>query len=269
MNALKDTRVTAIGSGKGGTGKTMLAANLACALAQAGERVLLCDADLGLANAAIHLGLEHGGDLRGVLSGSRPLGDAVVSVFGGARASGGFDLLAAPSGSGALANVSIDAVDRLTDILKDAAGYDRVLLDLGAGVDAATIRFAAAADEVMLALTPDPAALTDAYAFVKLVLRLGAPIPAFVVNMAAGEAEARQVADALIGTCRAFLKRTPEQLGVVPRDSRATESIRQQALLLKLYPQAPASRATALLARRLHARLAPQLALVGGASPLR
>ena len=269
MNALKAARITAIGSGKGGTGKTLLAVNLACALAHAGERVLLCDADLGLANATIHLGLDDGGDLRGVLSGSRSLGDAVVPVFGGTRARGGFDLLAAPSGSGALANVSIDAIDRLCDILRDAPDYDRVLLDLGAGVDATTIRFAAAADEVMLVLTPDPAALTDAYAFVKLVLRLEAPMPAFVVNMAASEAEARQVADALIGTCRAFLKRVPEQLGVVPRDGRATESVRRQALLLRLYPQAAASRAIETLARRLRARLAPQLSLVGGVSQLR
>ncbi len=88
------TRLTAIGSGKGGTGKTLIAVSLAHALAHRGERVLLCDADLGLSNAGVHLGLSETGDLAGLLAGRKTLKDAVAHVASGPRVS--FDILAAP-----------------------------------------------------------------------------------------------------------------------------------------------------------------------------
>src|SRR5690348_14255476 len=175
-------RLTAIGSGKGGTGKTLLSLALAQALAKQGERVLLCDADLGLSNTAVHLGLADGGDLIGLLAGARSIDDAVVPVNGGAKARG-FDLLAAPAGSGALANAGADAANRLVVLLRSARAYDRVLLDLGAGVDELPMSLAAAADETIAILTPDPAALTDAYAFTKLLVRATrSRQPEFIVN---------------------------------------------------------------------------------------
>ncbi len=124
-------RLTAIGSGKGGTGKTFVSVTLAHALAHLGEKVLLCDADLGLSNSALHLGLDSGGDIAGVLAGKTPLEQAVVPVFGGISARGGFDLLGAPAGSGALANAGELGAGQLLTTLRFAAQYDRVLLDLG------------------------------------------------------------------------------------------------------------------------------------------
>ena len=164
-------KLTAIGSGKGGTGKTLAATTLAAVLAQRGERVLLCDADLGLSNTAVHLGLEDGGDLAGLLSDRVTLAEAVVPVMGGAGERGGFDLVAAPSGSGTLANLDPGIVDKLVAKLRHARAYDRILVDLSAGVDAIAMGIAARADETLLLLTADPASLTDAYAFVKLLLR--------------------------------------------------------------------------------------------------
>ncbi|MGB8363388.1 MAG: P-loop NTPase [Rhizomicrobium sp.] len=247
-------RLTAIGSGKGGTGKTLVATALAWSLAHEGERVLLCDADLGLSNATVHLGLDSGGDFSGVLSNRTQLGQAVVPVLGGAGRGGGFDLLAAPSGSGALANLDPSVAERMIAKLRDSRIYDRVVLDLSAGVDATTMAFAARADETVLVLTPDPAALMDAYAFMKLLLRLGAPKPLSLANMVASEAEGRRTHEALTRTCLAFLKIIPDCLGSVPRDPHVLSAVRQQRLLPALYPHSAASRALEAIAHALSAR---------------
>jgi flagellar biosynthesis protein FlhG len=255
-------RLTALGSGKGGTGKTLMAVSLAYALSHQGERVLLCDADLGLSNTSVHLGLESGGNLPGLLANDCSLRDAIVPVLGGAAERGGFDLLAAAAGSGYLADFNETDAARLVASLRAERSYDRVLLDLGAGVDSSLMHFAAASDETIVVMTPDPASLTDAYAFVKILLRAFTAPPFIVVNMSANDAEAGRTADALTATCRTFLKTTLEYLGAVPRDPKAVDALRQQCHLLKLHPQAPASRAIEAIAARLHARVAPRPALV-------
>jgi flagellar biosynthesis protein FlhG len=248
-------RLTAIGSGKGGTGKTLISLALAQALSKQGERVLLCDADLGLSNTAVHLGLADGGDLAGVLAGRREIGGAITPVNGGAQAQG-FDLLAAPAGSGALANAGTATANRLIVLLREAQAYDRVMLDLGAGVDAVAMSMAASADETIVILTPDPAALTDAYAFTKLLVRATrSRQPEFIVNLGANESESRRTAEAFIGTCRAFLKFEPHLLGIVPRDAAAAEAVRRQQALS---PGSPAMRATVDIAISLHVRITPK-----------
>jgi flagellar biosynthesis protein FlhG len=248
-------RLTAIGSGKGGTGKTLISLALAQALARQGERVLLCDADLSLSNIAVHVGLANGGDLAGVLAGRRSLDSAAAAVNGGA-AQGGFDLLAAPAGSDAYADAGPETATRLVGLLRAARAYDRVVLDLSAGVDAVSMTIAAAADETIAVLTPDPAALTGAYAFTKLLLRATrSPTPEFVVNLAASETEARRTADAFASTCRAFLKLEPHLLGIVLRDASAAEAVRRQQ---PLAASSPAARAIADIAGTLHVRVTPQ-----------
>jgi flagellar biosynthesis protein FlhG len=245
-------RVTAIGSGKGGTGKTLVTLSLAHALACEGEKVLVCDADLGLSNTTVNLGLDTGGDLASVLSGRRTLKESVARIDDGKP--GAFDLLAAPAGSGALANPQIATLQRLVAVLRSARGYDRILLDLGAGVDDVVMHFAGHADETLLVMTPDPASLTDAYAFAKLLLRRGAAQPSFLVNMALSDQEARRTADALINSARAFLDATPEYLGSVPRDLRVQEAVRRQGNLIALYPQSHAAAALVQIARKMHRR---------------
>lgn len=258
------TKLTAIGSGKGGTGKTLTATALAFSLSRSGERVLLFDADLGLSNSTVHLGLESGGNLEGLLAGRVSLDDAVVAVS--APQNGGFALLAAEAGSGAFADLEPGNVERLVTKLRSSKKYDRVILDLSAGVDATTMGFAAHADETVLVLTPDPAALTDAYAFVKLLLRAGGRKMKALINMAENDAEAKRTNDALVKTCNAFLKCAPEFLGAVPRDPYVVSAIRRQRPLLSTFPQAPASKAFEMLAGRL---ALPRVASFGTAQSLR
>ncbi|MGD0189489.1 MAG: P-loop NTPase [Rhizomicrobium sp.] len=264
MTLRTQTHLTAIGSGKGGTGKTFVSVCLAQALSHQGERILLFDADMGLANTSVQLGLDESGDVESVLL-NGTIGDADVrQVWGGTRARGGFDLLAPPAGCSGYANMDPGTVERLVASLRSARRYDRVILDLAAGVDGAPVAFAAAADETLLVMTPDPAALTDAYAFAKLVLRAGGRVPASVVNMAASEADARRVAESLDRACDTFLKCRPRSAGAIPRDGRVDECIRRQEQLLSLYPQSPAARAIGDIAQRLHARGEPTLALGSG-----
>jgi len=232
-------RLTAIGSGKGGTGKTFVTLTLAQAFADLGERVLVCDADLGLSNTSVHLGLATCGDLPGFLAGHLPLGAATAAVEtpGHAR----FDLLAAPAGSGMLANADAAGMEKLTQMLRQASGYDRVLIDLGAGIGDPVLTLAAAADDAVVVMTPDPAALTDAYAFVKLVLRrTGGRSPALIVNMAASAPEAKRTAEALTNATRNFLKAVPLYLGFVPADARVVECLRRQTSLWLAHPRCPA-----------------------------
>ena len=265
MNAMTRPlpRLTAIGSGKGGTGKTLLALHLAHAFAKESERVLLCDADLGLSNTTVHLGLKDGGDLPAVVAGDCEIDDVAVAVLGGSG-KGGFDLLSAPPGSGAFANAGVGAATTLIAKLRTAPNYDRVVLDLGAGVDATIMALAAAADETIVVLTPDPAALTDAYAFTKLLLRATRfRAPEFIVNMVANDAEARRTAEAFIGTCRAFLKIEPPLIATVTRDNRVLEAVRRQCCLSTTQPTLVA-RAMAEVAASLHRRLFPSRVAAGG-----
>jgi flagellar biosynthesis protein FlhG len=232
-------RLTAVGSGKGGTGKTFVSLALAQAFADLGERVLLCDADLGLSNTSVQLGLAYAGDLPGLLAGRTPLKNALVRVETQGHAS--FDLLAAPAGSGNLADANGKTAERLVSILRHAAAHDRVLIDLGAGIGETVITLAAEADDAVAVVTPDPASLTDAYAFIKLVLRrTGGRAPALLVNIAAGDAEAKRTAEVLTKSARTFLKAAPAYIGFVPNDMRVVECLRRQVSLWVAYPRSPA-----------------------------
>jgi flagellar biosynthesis protein FlhG len=232
--------LTAVGSGKGGTGKTFVALSLAASFAARGERVLMCDADLGLANTTVQLGLPGGGDLPGLIAGRTAFKNAVVRN----PCRLGFDLLAAPAGTGFLADASEKTAEELIAILLGASGYGRIVLDLNAGVGAFTMTLASHADDALAVTTPDPAALTDAYAFIKLMARrTGGRMPAVVVNRASGAAEAKRTAEALLRAAGNFLGRTPDYLGFVPEDGHVTEAIRHQTALSSLYPQCPAASA--------------------------
>jgi flagellar biosynthesis protein FlhG len=231
-------RFIAVGSGKGGVGKTWFSITLAHALARLGRRVLLFDADFGLANVDIQLGLSPRHDLGHVLAG--------VAQFEQAAAAydpGGFDVLAGCSGSGSLSGMGPAMLERVLDLLGvHGAHYDHVLLDLGAGLEGGVRQAAAWADALLVLATDEPTSMTDAYATLKLH---AADRPdgdvRLVVNQAASSSAADRTAAVLARVCTSFLGQAPVFLGGIRRDPRVPMAIRHQALLLTRHPSTNAA----------------------------
>lgn len=231
-------RILAVASGKGGVGKTVIAAGLAQAFSAQGERLLLIDGDLGMANIDVQLGLSPDADLAAVMSGQVLLEDACQPVMGGARQRGGFDVIAGRSGSGGLAGLRPDAVNRLAAACATIAlSYERAVLDLAAGADDATMRMAMAADDVLIVINDEPTSLTDAYAFVKrLRLRDESAAPLVVVNNAPTADKAREAYAAFRKTCQSFLGFAPALAGIIARDDHVPLTIRAQMPLSQRSP---------------------------------
>jgi flagellar biosynthesis protein FlhG len=242
------TGIVAIGSGKGGVGKTWLAASLAQALARLGQRVLLFDGDLGLANVDVQLGLDSGPDLASVLTGRCSLRQAVRRFE-----PGGFDLIAGRSGCAQLALLSTQAIAALVaELCTLAPTYDRVLLDLPAGIDAIVRRLLGAADSCLVLTTDEPTAITDAYALIKVCrAEIAAFAPQLVANQVASHPIGRRTYEGVARVCEHFLGLRPELAGVVRQDPRVPEAIRQQAPFLLRSPTSPAAVDLETLARRL------------------
>lgn len=227
-----------VASGKGGVGKTWFSATLCHALAKRGQRVLLFDGDLGLANVDIQLGLTPTYDLGHVIGGEMSLAAAVTKY-----PEGGFDILAGRSGSGNLATLSAVKLGEIRSSLIDlAAAYDRVIVDLGAGVDRAVRQMAAPAALKLIVFTDEPTSIADAYALIKLSWAADptANLQA-VVNMASTANDGRKVYDTLNRTCEGFLHRTLPLAGIIRRDTRVRDAIRAQTPLLVRSPNSDAA----------------------------
>ena len=235
--------ILAVASGKGGVGKTVVASALARSFSRRGESVLLVDADLGMANIDVQLGLNPPGDLAAIVAGRVGLREAIAPACGGSGSRGGFDVLSGRSGSAALASLEPEAVGRLAAGLTAASmSYDRTILDLAAGADRATVRLGAAADDVLVVVNDEPTALTDAYAFVKaLRLRDDGAAPFIVVNNAPDRRAAEGAYATFAKTCESFLGFRPPLAGVVRRDSHVGLSIRAQSALGLRYPDCEAA----------------------------
>ncbi len=230
-------RIIAVASGKGGVGKTFFAITLAHAMARHGQRVLLVDGDLGLANVDIQLGLLPHADLGTVAAGRMSLAEACL------RHAAGFDVLAGCSGSGALAALAPGVLELMLEALREAASnYDTIVLDLGAGLDRAVRRMAGFADTLLVVVTEEPTSLTDAYAVLKLLASDAPGADArVVVNQATNRAAGERTFATLRRACATFLGTAPRLAGVVRRDDRVRDAIRRQTPLLTRHPGSAAA----------------------------
>ena len=226
--------ITAVTSGKGGVGKTFITANLAAALARQGERVLVLDADLGLANLDVVLNLYPKLTLHDVFTGQTRLEDAILP------APGGFSVLLAGSGMIEYSRLTPTVRDQLHDVIvRVRPRFDRVLLDTGAGISDVVLYTISLADEVLIVATPEPTSLTDAYATIK-VLATTQPrrLIRLLVNQVqrAGEARAirKQLQLVIDRYVNAGLDKPVmiELLGEVPYDASVRESVIKRELLL-------------------------------------
>jgi flagellar biosynthesis protein FlhG len=249
------SRILAITSGKGGVGKTFVAANLAAALAKRGRRVLVLDADLGLANLDIILNLYPKATLHDVLTGKCSIEEIMLA------APGGFWVLPAASGLVEYSRLTSDVQDDLRRIIDDLARrYDYLLLDTGAGISDLVLYTASLAEEVLVVATPEPASLADAYATIKvLALMQQRSSLKLVFNQASNPAEARKLAEQLQQVVDRFVNAQVaksvklEYLGQIPNDAAVRDAARKRQLLFVREPQAPASKALAALAQALDA----------------
>jgi flagellar biosynthesis protein FlhG len=251
-------RVMAVASGKGGVGKTDLTANLAVALGREGNRVCLLDADLGLANVDVLFGLSPRLSLLDVLRGDHALAEVVVQGPAGVR------IVPAATGAHELTTLGPDDRARLlAEIDQLAGGLDVLLIDTAAGISPNVLYFTAAAADVLIVITPEPTALTDAYALMKILsARHGRREFLVTVNMAAGAPDAEAAFARLARVAERFLSVRLEYQGYVPWDDAVPRAIRSQEPVVVGAPHTPASLAIAELARRLASR--PATAPTGG-----
>ncbi|MGA1467242.1 MAG: MinD/ParA family protein [Phycisphaerales bacterium] len=240
-------RAIAVTSGKGGVGKSNLSVGLAIGFARRGLKTCLLDADLGMANADVLCGLSPEHTLESVVRGARRLSEVVMP------APGGFFLIPGASGVGRIANLQVAEQRRLVEQLRLLERtVDMVVIDTGAGVGSGVMTFAAAAGITLVAVTPEPTSMTDAYGAIKV---LASEVPdtriRLVVNMATSPAEAREVHDRIDRVSRRFLGKGVEFAGAIPLDPNLPQAVRKQQPLAVLNPQSPAAAAVDGIAAKL------------------
>lgn len=242
-------RIISVASGKGGAGKTNIAVNLAVAFAQAGDRTMLIDCDMGLANAAILLGMPTAWTIGDLLAGRCGLDDLLQ------RGPGGLSFLPGHSGTGTGSTLSAAERARLMEALEPfLSDYDQVVIDTGGGIEASSLALVASADTPLIVLTPEPTSFVDAYAVVKaLHVAHGTTGFDIVANMVRHDVAARQLFDRFKGIAGRFLDIELNYLGAVPADNYVKEAVLRKRCVVETFPGAPASRAFAALARRLSA----------------
>lgn len=244
---MRKTRVLVITSGKGGVGKSTLALNLALSLCARGKRVVLMDADLGLANLDIMLGLVPQYNLHHLILGKKSLKDITIT--------GPFGLTIIPGGSGIneLANLESEELKRIiTELGKLDGLYDYMIIDTGAGISKNVITFVLAANEVLVITTPEPTAITDAYGIVKSIARKSGAITLYlVVNRVASNSEGIMVAEKFKLVCQKFLELSITPLGHIVDEPLVGEGIRRQQPFIMLFPKTAASANINIIAERL------------------
>jgi flagellar biosynthesis protein FlhG len=239
-------RTIAFTSGKGGVGKSNLVLNTAIALARRGRRVMILDGDLGLASINVLLGLSPRFDLRHVLTGERPLRDIVLQ--------GPHDVAIIPAGSGIaeLANLDADAREVLLGQLALVAEtVDYLLIDTGAGINDTVLNLVVASDEAVVVTRPEPTALADAYALIKVIVTAEPAFPFhLLINMVRDARQAEQVYQSLEQILVRFLGYQPGNAGHVVTDARVGHGVVQQVPFSILAPQCQAARDIEALAAR-------------------
>jgi flagellar biosynthesis protein FlhG len=237
-------KVVAITGGKGGVGKTCVSANLGVALARRGRRVMLLDADFGLANADVILGLAPRRNLGDVLAGECGLEDVVID---GPR---GLQIVPAASGIGRMADLR---GAELAGIIHGFSGLTRqldvLLIDTAAGLSPSVTTFARAAHHVLVVVCDEPASITDAYALIKVMSReQGVRRFSVLANQVSSGAAGRRLFDTIQRVCDRFLDVTLEFTGHVPWDEYLRRAVRSQQAVVEAYPSCPSARALKILA---------------------
>lgn len=245
-SSTKPVKVIAVTGGKGGVGKSNVSVNLSIALSQLGHRVMLLDADLGLANVDIMLGLKTKYNLANVLDGECELKDIVV------QGPHGLQIVPASSGTKSMAELSsiqhAGIIQAFSDIGHD---IDYLIIDTAAGITDMVVNFVQAAQDVLAVVCDEPTSITDVYALMK-VLNKEHNIVRFHVlaNMVKTSQEGRELFATLSSVCNRFLDVTLNYLGSVPFDDNVRKAVKKQKPLVDAFPRSPASIAIKSLSKK-------------------
>jgi flagellar biosynthesis protein FlhG len=245
LSAPRGAKVIAITGGKGGVGKTLTAVNLGAALARIGRNTMLLDADFGLANVDVLLGMKARLNLEHVVTGQCGLEDVVLTASSGLR------VVPASSGSISMATLSraqhaglIGAFSQLMEPL------DVLLVDTAAGLGDGVITLSEAAQRVVVLVCDEPASLTDAYGLIKVLSRRQSSCRfEIVANMVESPSHGRELYEKLLRVCDRFLGITPTYFGYIPSDDYLRQAIRRQATVVEAFPSSPSARAFQRLAQ--------------------
>jgi len=240
-------RTLVVASGKGGVGKSNLAANLSVALGEQGARVLLVDADFAQANLDLLLGVHPRFDIQHLLAGEKTPEEIVVQ--------GPRNVRLVPAASGVPDLAELDDVRReivVRALSQLEPGSDLVLIDTASGVGRSVLSLCLAADDVVVVTTPEMPSYSDAYGLIKLLQQQGIQRPPhLLVNMAGSAEEAEETAHRIRLVARRFLRLDVDSWGHVPFDPSVVRAVRRQEPVVSVYPQSPASLAYRALAARL------------------
>jgi flagellar biosynthesis protein FlhG len=234
----KKTRVITVASGKGGVGKTNLSVNMAIAYARLGKRVIIMDADLGLANVNILLNIIPKYNLYHVIRKQKTMREIMVDT------EYGIQMIAGASGFSKIANLNEEERQSFITELYTLSNADIIIIDTSAGVSSNVLSFIAAADEAIIITTPEPTAITDAYGIIKIIatevenLNIGLKL---VVNRVKNVTEGRKIAERIINISGQFLNLKVEYLGCVYEDPIVQSSVLKQRPFMVQDPKSKAA----------------------------
>ena len=233
----KTARIISVTSGKGGVGKTSLSVNLAAHLSKQGTKILLIDADLGLSNVEIMLGVTPSYTLKDVIKHGKDIEDVIIN--------GPYNLDFISGGNGFLELAELSEIEReeiLIKIHKLEELYDIIIIDTGAGISKNVTAFLTISDEIIVITTSEPTALTDAYSIMKVISeeKLKQKI-GLIINRVKTKSEFQQASNILISTAKKFLGEEIKSLGYVYEDANVRKTIYKKTPFVIYYPDSKAS----------------------------
>jgi flagellar biosynthesis protein FlhG len=242
----RPVRVVAVTSGKGGVGKTNVSVNLGIALAQEGKEVMLMDADFGLANVDVMLGLHPAYNLSHVINGDRTLEEVIVSGPSGLRV--------VPASSGVKKMAELDVTQHagvIRAFSELSHELDVLIIDTAAGISESVVSYARAAQEVVVVVCDEPASITDAYAMIKLLNRdYGINRFRILANMVLSAQEGRTLFQKLTAVTDRYLDIAMDFMGAIPYDDYLKKAVQRQRAVVDVYPRSKASLAFKKLAQK-------------------